>query len=133
MSFRAWYLEQSPGVGEHLDKDFLGDGKLYSPKTCYFVPAWLNSLFNDSGSIRGNLPQGVSLHKLVGKYQAQIKIKCKVVSLGYFDTPEEASAVYLKAKAVYVEDLLVEFPQPPRLVAAVRRKMAELIQSENKR
>lgn len=38
MAFRAWYLEQNPKPDEELDKDYLGDGKLYSPDTCCFVP-----------------------------------------------------------------------------------------------
>jgi len=44
--------------------------------------------------------------------------------------PEEASVAYLRAKATYVEELLIEFPQPSRLMAAVRCKMAKLIENE---
>lgn len=130
MAFRAWYLEQAPKMGDQLDKDFLGDGKLYSPETCCFVSRLFNTLFNDSAAKRGEWPQGVAYDKRRGKYRVQIKCKGKLFWLGYFDTPGEASAAYLKAKATYVEELLIEFPQSPRIAAAVRRKMTELIEQE---
>jgi len=130
MVFRAWYLGQAPKSSDHLDKDFLGDGKLYSSETCCFMPQWLNNLFIDHVGERGSWPQGVCYHKQNGKYIAQITIKGKVVYIGSFDTPQEASEFYLEAKAAYVEELLAEFPQPPRLEAAVRRKMTELIEQE---
>jgi len=132
MAFRAWYLEQAPKSGDQLDKDFLGDGKLYSPETCCFVPRWLNTLFIDCGLARGEWPQGVSYHKSSGKYRSIIRRSGKYIHLGYFDTPEEASEVYLKAKAAYVEELLIEFPQLPRIAAGVRRKMTELIEQEER-
>lgn len=128
MAFRIWHLEQAPKRREQLDKDFLGDGKLYSPETCCFIPWWLNLLFNNNKAQRGDLPQGV--HKIGQKFGAQLNRKGEVVYLGSFDTPEEARAVYLEAKAAYVERLLFEFPQPPRIDAAFRRKMTELIQQE---
>jgi len=130
MAFRVWYLEQASKPGEQLDKDYLGDGKLYSPETCCFVPCWLNSLFNDCGTKRGKWPQGVTYFKRHGKFQVRLWRKGKRIFLGYFDTPGEASVAYLEAKAAYVEDLLAEFPQPYHIATAVRRKMTELIESE---
>ena len=126
MAFRAWYLEQAPKPGEQLDKDFLGDGKLYSPETCCFVSRQLNMLFCDAGAIRGKYPQGVSYHKSARKFQAQIWCRSKKIHLGLYDTPKEAHAAYLEAKAANVEELLIEFPQPPRLVTAIRQKMSNL-------
>jgi len=130
MVFQAWYLNQNPKLGEQLDKDFLGDGKLYSPETCCFIPRWLNNLFTDSAANRGKNPQGVHFNKRDRKYQANIHIRGRLKFLGYFDTPEEASVAYLEAKAAYVEGLLIEFPQPPRLEASIRCKMIELIEFE---
>jgi HNH endonuclease/AP2 domain len=49
-----------------------------------------------------NLPpsptRGTYLH-VFGRYGARIKVNRKQVSLGYFDTVEEAHAAYLKAKS----------------------------------
>ena len=44
---------------------------------------------------------GVSLLKRTGRYYAQIMYDGKRLFLGYFDTPEEAQFVYMKAKARY--------------------------------
>jgi len=126
MAFRTWYLKQAPKSDEQLDKDFFGDGKLYSPETCCFVPRLLNMLFCDAGTIRGEWPQGVHYHKETGKYRAQIWCKNKKVHIGLFDTPGEAHVAYLEAKATYVEELLIEFPQTLRLQTAIRQKMAVL-------
>lgn len=43
--------------------------------------------------------KGVSFHKRIKKWQAQISCKRKYISLGYYDTPEEAYAAYCKAAA----------------------------------
>jgi len=42
--------------------------------------------------------RGVHLHKMTGKYRAQITIGGKVKSLGLFDTIEKARQAYLNAK-----------------------------------
>ena len=130
MAFRAWYLEQNPKPGEQLDKDFLGGGKLYSPETCCFVIRLLNNVFGDHRIDRGLWPQGVTRDKLNSKFVARMNRKGKTFHLGCSDTPEEASAAYLKAKAAYVEELLAEFPQSLRLAEGIRRKMTELIEQE---
>ena len=44
---------------------------------------------------------GVSLRKSTGRYEAHIKVGEKKVHLGYFDTAEQAHAIYLKAKSMY--------------------------------
>lgn len=38
-----------------------------------------------------------------GKYQAQIRVAGKRITLGYFDTPEEASSRYQEFKELYME------------------------------
>lgn len=41
-NFKAW-MEKKDWEGNVLDKDLKGDGKLYSPDTCMFIPNELNS------------------------------------------------------------------------------------------
>jgi len=41
---------------------------------------------------------GISFRKDTGRWQARIQVKDRRLSLGYFSTPEEASAAYLTAK-----------------------------------
>ena len=45
--------------------------------------------------------KGYYWNKQMGKWRARITINNKVISLGYYDTTEEARAVYLKAKEKY--------------------------------
>ena len=42
---------------------------------------------------------GVSWHKKSGKWQSRIAVNKKVIQLGVFNTPEEAHAAYVRAKA----------------------------------
>lgn len=49
--------------------------------------------------------KGVSFHKSSKKYQAQIKAKGKMISLGLFPTPEEAHEAYMKAAAEHFGEL----------------------------
>ena len=46
--------------------------------------------------------RGVSFHKPLNKYRAEIKINGKKKHLGYYETPEEASEKYeIKAKEIH--------------------------------
>ena len=63
-NFRDWYNTNFIDYGDEssqLDKDILSEGhKHYSPTTCRYIPARINSLFNTSDAIRGEFPCGVS-------------------------------------------------------------------------
>ena len=45
--------------------------------------------------------KGYYYHKPSNKYQVRIQINNKKINLGYYDTPDEARAAYLKAKPLY--------------------------------
>ncbi|MBW1672079.1 MAG: hypothetical protein JRJ45_00285 [Deltaproteobacteria bacterium] len=108
MTFRAWMVEQE-WLGKYLDKDIIRPGnKHYSPETCLFVSPALNALLNDSRAARGDYPQGVHLHKQAGKFRAVIKKYGKFHHLGLFQTPEEASEVYIKAKTEHVYEIAMQ-------------------------
>ena len=82
-----------------LDKDILYKGnKLYSLENCVLVPQWINSLFTKRDNDRGEYPVGVSYHKRAKKYQARCNVNGKLISLGYYNTIEEAFNVYKIAK-----------------------------------
>lgn len=94
-SFRHWWLENWK-EGRCLDKDLLSNSKSYSPETCIFVPEWLNNFVVFHTERKGNWPTGVSYSKK--KFQAKASVKGKRISLGLFDTPEEASTAWKKNK-----------------------------------
>lgn len=121
--FQSWMVSKD-WEGKHLDKDLLGDGKLYSPGTCCFVEPWVNNLFLDSGRIRGEFPIGVS--KQGKRYKAQIKINGKKTHIGMFDSPDEAHGAYCRAKLNHVRTLMTDYPD---LVVkeAVLKKAEELL------
>lgn len=103
--FAEWYENHEySGLGFTLDKDILTpDNKAYSPETCCFVPQEVNKLLNNRRNVRGDLPQGVVLHKRLGRYQAQLNTKEGKRHLGYFDCPNDAYKSYKLAKEDHVK------------------------------
>ena len=93
-NFAKWYDENYYEVEDQemcLDKDILVKGnKVYSPDTCIFVPERINILFVKGDSKRGDLPIGVSFHKISGKYTAQCNQNNKKTYLGLYDVIEDA-------------------------------------------
>lgn len=105
-NFKEWFdenypLELSEEIKFDLDKDLLGGGsKVYSYKTCVFIPQKINKFLsnvyknNTSGYI------GVVLHKRSGRFQSQIRDfeTGKKKYLGSFMDPVEASGTYITAR-----------------------------------
>ena len=115
--FYDWCQEQI-GFGKvddkgrywQLDKDLLFvDNKTYSETACVFVPHEINSFFTDRGNDRGDNPVGVCFGKQNGKFRAQCKVNSKLQHLGYFNTPEEAFAVYKPFKEALCKQLALKW------------------------
>lgn len=105
MSFRKWWLEHHVD-GFQLDKDMIGGGMMYSPDACIYVPQWINSFTLDSGSARGDLPIGVSYHKLYFKYQSHCSNPFgKLEHLGYFVDKGEACEAWMTRKLQIAAEL----------------------------
>ena len=93
-----------------LDKGLLFVGnKTYSETACVFVPNEINLFFNNHGNARGEYPVGVSFYKQSGKFKAQCTVNGKLQHLGYFDTPEEAFAVYKPFKESLCKQLALKW------------------------
>ena len=95
-NFAAWY-EENYIKGYELDKDILvnishSESKIYSPNTCLFIPAGLNSYLAGD-----NKKTGVYLTKSK-KYQAKVRKNNKSYVLGTYSTFEEAKQIYAKEK-----------------------------------
>lgn len=105
-SFRAWWLENYVEDCE-IDKDIIGNGKVYSPDGCLFVPAWLNTFTLDARASRGEWPIGVCFDKESGKFMAQCcnPITRKNKKIGRFKSPLEAHAAWRARKLEIAGDL----------------------------
>lgn len=90
-----------------LDKDLLGDGKLYSPKTCAFVPHKINTLLKtqrkDSFLPIGVFRNGKNFVALCQDYNGKLRY------LGTFKTKEKAQRVYGAYKAAIVWDIATAY------------------------
>ena len=127
--FYDWCQEQI-GFGKvddkgrywQLDKDLLFVGnKTYSETACVFVPQEINTFFTDRGNARGEYPLGVSFHKQKGKFQAHCAVNGKDKHLGYFNTAQEAFAVYKTLKEALCKQLALKWQSEidPRLFEAM--------------
>ena len=106
-----------PGERMHLDKDILCKrNKIYSRKTCIFVPQRINELFVKHDSARGKNPIGVS-DLPSGNYQ----VNCnngygKYVYLGTYNTKEEAFQIYKEYKEKIIKEVIDSYegiiPEP---------------------
>ncbi|AUR86579.1 hypothetical protein NVP1100O_67 [Vibrio phage 1.100.O._10N.261.45.C3] len=100
-AFAKWHLENYPDDGEkyHLDKDLLLVGnRVYSPKTCVFIPQWLNSFMSGAGAIRGDYLIGVSFSKAHGKFEAYCNHDGMRVHLGLHKTECGAHQAWVDKK-----------------------------------
>ena len=102
-NFRHWYfteLSKTPWrPGDfHIDKDILGDGKLYSPDSCLLVPQALNKFITVSRSNCGRYKSGVSFNASRKKFVSQISVQGRQKTLGYFETESLAHEVWLNEK-----------------------------------
>lgn len=91
MNFKAW-METQDWENKSLDKDLLSNSSVYSPETCVFIDAGLNSFLTLCNNSRGNYPLGVSIKGK--KYTSMISAK----HIGTFETILEAHQAWQRAK-----------------------------------
>lgn len=102
-NFKKWYNENHI-IGFHLDKDILVEGnKVYSQDICRFVPPNINTLLNDRGNARGNLPLGITRNH--NSYKAQCNDGSGKQLTKTFKTVEEAVAWYSETKTRVVREV----------------------------
>ena len=97
--------------GWHLDKDLLVKGnKVYSEKTCVFLPNEINSLLTKRTASRGEHLIGVCWCNTNRAFKAQVnKNKGKRENLGYFNTEIEAFNAYKVAKEAIIKEQANKF------------------------
>lgn len=106
-NFYKWFSNPLNGYqdGYDIDKDVLIKGnKIYSPRTCCFLPPELNKVFIKGKARRGVYPIGV--YPLPsGRFASRIQIKGKQVHIGTFDCIEDAFNAYKATKEQYIKEL----------------------------
>lgn len=114
-NFAKWYEENYYQVNNEvmtLDKDILYKGnKIYSPKTCIYVPQRINNLFVKSDKVRGEYPIGVSWSKKECEFIAKCRVLNKDYTLGRYATSDEAFQSYKKFKEKVIKNVADEYKE----------------------
>lgn len=114
-NFKKWF-DDNYIEGYHLDKDIIQRGnKTYSPTTCCFVPAEINTLILNRQNDRGNLPLGVAKSSQSHTYHTTVNIKGKNVYLGSYPTIELAFKAYKNAKEMHIRKTAAEYYSDGRI------------------
>lgn len=111
-NFAQWYDEnyyEVLGQKMELDKDWIvKNNKIYSPKTCIFVPEYINSLIINNKKNRGKLPLGVTVNN--GRYRARCKSNTgESEFLGYHDSIELAFQAYKIYKETHIKKVAEQY------------------------
>ena len=124
-NFAEWYENNYYEVkGEQmcLDKDILvKENKIYSSKTCVFVPQTINKLFNKQAYQRGNLPIGVRYDSKRDKYYCDYTYKGKTKYIGSSTDVEQCFKMYKKCKECLIKEVAREYESvlPPQVYNAM--------------
>jgi len=120
--FKEWIEQWDDFENKEIDKDLLIPGnKHYGPDTCLMVRPVVNAWFKVKKHGGGSLPRGVTINSRYREgtkqkpYRTQITpIGGKRTALGYFNTPEEAAAVFEQARREQIK-VLIETETDPRV------------------
>ena len=104
-NFKSW-MQTQDYKNKELDKDILKfNNKEYNSNTCCFVSQAVNNILKTRKASRGSLPLGVTLNSTRTRYRATVRVGGKLFSHGTFDTIEEASQAYKKAKSKAIRNV----------------------------
>lgn len=121
MAFRSWMMKQDWRGEKELDKDFIGDGTLYSPNTCVFIDMWLNKAMHERSKVEGQMPMGVV--RAGARFRSQFRFEGKWL-YKIHNNIQDARAEYLLQKAKYIRSRYAEMCQDVSL--ACERKLSKL-------
>jgi hypothetical protein len=122
-NFRSW-METQDWEGKELDKDLLGNGKLYSPETCCFLTNGVNKFMTDRRNYRGEFLLGVHQKKPTHRFSANCNnLSGKSEYLGRFETELEAHKAWQAKKHEYACQL-AELQEDNRVADALRQRYA---------
>lgn len=134
--FAKWYEENYYTVDNetmHLDKDILvKHNKIYSKETMIFVPEKINILFNKNNRKKRDLPIGVIFNNKTNKFVAQCGYnnngKREHVTIGYYDSKEEAFLAYKRFKENYIKEFIIQYKNkiPDKIYNAIYNYTIEI-------
>ena len=132
-NFKAW-METQDWEDRHLDKDLLGDGTLYSPATCCFVPQNVNNLLTTRENHRGLFPLGDYKSEGNSPFKATCNTGSGRTYLGRFSCPLKAHKAWQMEKVRVIVTLTEAWDvsdRPPRkeIITALLNK-ADQIKSD---
>ena len=114
-NFAEWldnHYYEVPNQKMCLDKDILHKGnKIYSDKTCCFVPEKINTLLIKCDKSRGNCPIGVTYHKRDKIYEVKCNNGKGSDYLGRFDNIYDAFHIYKVHKEKIIKQRADEYKQ----------------------
>lgn len=118
-NFNEWYnanYYQVPNEKMQLDKDIIiSNNKIYAPGRVIFIPQTINSLFKGH-SKNNDLPMGMHYNKRDKKYEAYIGINGRLKHLGRYNTPEQASYIYLYERSKYIKQKVLQYNEMPDFI-----------------
>lgn len=128
MSFRDWWV-QNYVDGWHLDKDLLSPDRVYSPKTCVYVPQWLNNFLTDHRSARGDCPVGVTKQKNRFKAVCSNPLTKKSEYIGLFANATDAHSAWVDKKIEHANSLRqvmdsIDCRIYPRVIDHIKTRLA---------
>ena len=130
----AYLLTDDSGRWQ-LDKDILFKGnKIYSPKTCAFVPPYINGLLSNCIK-KTDLPLGVNFRERYNKFVAQGNLEGRRKHLGHFDCPELAHRAWqinkVQALKAAVERYSNSFGSRLEVCLALEQRISTLLEDIN--
>lgn len=93
-AFLNFYEDMKDGYTDDLSIDRINNNDGYYKENC----RWADKITQMNNTRMTENAKGYTLCKKTGKYAAQFSYNKKHKFLGYYDTPEEASQVYRRAK-----------------------------------
>lgn len=136
ISFKSWW-DANHVDGWSLDKDILSDERIYSPRTCIYVPQWINTFANDCGKNRGETMIGVTFEKRIARYRATCSnpVTKKNERLGCFTSNACAHLAWLNRKIEMAGELKVAMDEVDkriydRIISIIMRKSELALTSE---
>jgi len=127
--FGLWYESQvGCDLKYDLDKDLLGNGKLYSPETCCLLPHVINIMITSKTKNKFDMPSGVS--KRGNKYISLAQtgnnmVKRSSCYLGTFKTKEEAHNAYCLFKENRIRETAKSYYDKGELDEMAYKKLME--------